>query len=1503
MSTPGNSHSLYSSLLGRRGLGRRGSPTAQSQTLRSSRKRLHLERLEDRLLMDGAGFVHTNPEPDPDSIVGVAGIEAQDDYVRASLGTQQLRIDVLKNDPLPEEAESLRIKSVSKTAKGATVSVSDDGKRIVYTPPEGGVTSDSFYYIVEDDTGELGKANVTVDRTRNSGEKLPTITRYTSRDRFSVLEDSSEQTLDVLANDRNFSDGEIIEVTSSNRGTVRIADDGKSLLYQPNAAETGYDSFQYTVRADNGDTAYASVRVRVQKPYQIVLDSEGYTRDFSRDIGTGPHRFDLLANDSLIGPTSETPRIVDVEVPGPAGQMRISEDGQSVIIEPAEGFLGNLAYSYTVRYGALAHQTVEGSGLLLIQNTFLAVDNWFAVDVDSDGATLDVLANDPTLQRYRGGSLLPEVTLGIVGVSAGDQNGVVTVSEDGKSLRYRPAAGFVGNETFSYTVEDSNGYRDSATVTVNVAEQLSDAGVPKFILPGELEQFLIDQAVERFKGGFGVTQRQYVGRQFLSPSWNYLNTGQVVAFDTRNVSLNASLNADRSGNSTDLGTNSETNTQEVGVDEADIVETDGHYVYTFSNGKLVIVDVSDPEDPQLVSYTAFDDRYEEMYLQGDRITLIQRGGGRNNPAIVTVLDIADRAQPIITERTEIAGRIIDSRAVGDRVFVAVSGLDLPPLESTLTQPAGEGDYYGYRTTETLDEYVARVRDTLLETALPTFQTFDAAGELIASGLVTDSTQIHKPIDATDNALLSLATFDVGDGNAGPDSATGIFASQASEVYMSGNSFYVLQNDAGGTTIFKFSIDDDGEASLAATGKVAGTLLNQFSVDEHEGRLRIVVTENRADETGRARRPNRILRQERGINNILVLEQDGAELNVVGRIDNLAPTETIKSVRFLGDQAYVVTARVIQRQVIDPLFVIDLSDPTDPQVTGALTIPGYSDYLHPVGEDYVIGIGRDSDEITGWIGPLQISLFFTGGEGDPTVVDQFTMVGAEQQFSEAWNDHRAVAYFAEEQVLTIPISWSESISKDTDDDGIADWWGTKSESAIWAFGVEVDGQGGGSLEVAGSVEHSSESASRWSRNSQSNPARRSVRVGENLITLSNDYLKINRLDDVSVQLSEVYLGTLPQNDQFTIEEDSQEVVLDVRANDRLGVDAEAPKIVSVSQPTRGNFYGGWGGVIGVNPGVITFGAAQPLQLSSLSVVGPVAGTVAAPWLGEPIGTVEIAEDGTSLIFTPRENFFGTATFTYTVFDEIRGEQQATVTVNVTNVPDPIEAVNDDFEVLPEAESTTLNVLANDLNPDQQGYYPRPYVIVSGFTNNSLISSDDVASSVWYRPSVNGLNIASVGPTDNGGVLEIDQWGTFLTYTPASGFIGLETFTYTVTNLQGETDVATVTVRVGDATTEQAFVLPNRMEQFPTNDSIELTQQDREQSFDSSHSESGVSKLNSVLLSAGRPQYRPSISTISLAVEMAWDSEADDLCDVCPLLDLETAELLAQELVSMPDNAPY
>lgn len=1316
-------------------------------------------------MLDGAGFVNTDPPEDPNSIVGVAGIEARDDGLTARRGVHQIRISPLGNDLLPEGSESLHIKSVSATRAGATVTITEDGKHLLYTAGEGGFGGyDNWYYIVETDDGKLGKANVTV---RSQAEKSTTTgysTNRTSEVSFYVLEDSPGQTLPVLGKERVNLGYTIIEVTSASQGIVRIADDGRSLWYRPNIGAQNYDSFEYKVERTDGRFYNALVRIHIAKPIQPI------TWPAELDYGVGVSETHSLF--TVRASTPEPPQVEILSADEYAGQFVVAPDSRSVTFTPNDDFAGTAEMRYQVRYGPADYQVVTGTRGFHVLKSTLIVDNYFNVKLDSGETQLDVLANDYSWHNRIHKSPLDFT---IAEASIGSSGGTIRVSDDGKTLYYQPAEGFVGEETFTHTVRASNGLTETAEVTVSVASLVNDSsGVPRFATDGELQQFLLDRAPRQFRWQFGTTVDRY------APGFEeqYRSLVYMYALD----------DMDGDGSTSSY---SETNTQVAGVDEADIVETDGRYVYTFTDGKLLIVDLADPSDPQLVSYTAFEGRFDQMYLQGDRMTLIRNGSryqyGEASHAGILVLDVSDRSQPRVLERTEIEGHISDSRAIGDRVHLVVRSNfklpqlggrwliepELPELEQQANRTAAnraravdadvdddsvyvfdylENNEYlsrsfgtpGVWKNETFDEYVERVTDELIPTGLTSYRTYDGDGKLIVEGQFNTATEVHKPL-AGEDVITTLVTFDAGDDAAGLVGTPSSFVSDyRTEVYMSSTSAYVFMSRGQQMTIYKLDLQADGSMPVVATGSIDGRLLNQYSIDEYDGKLRVATTETIFSTDPVRRRAT--------FNNVLILEQVGNQLHTIGEITNLAPTETIHSVRFMGEEAFVVTFRRV-----DPLFAIDLSDPTQPSVEGALKIPGFSNYLHPVAEGFIVGIGRDANEITGRLGDLQITLFDVRDLSDPKVADQVTLEGTSHVDSEAWRDHLAVSFFAEGGVLALPINWTETIELTGEEAEKYGRYRYENHSAIWTFEIDTADTENATITATGKVEHeAANNRYRWPTQpigwgvtnvwrgnlyDPGSPARRALRIGESLITVSNDFIKVHDLTDPSQEQGEIYLGELTENDSYTVREDRR-VSLDLLENDHLSSNGERLTIDSITQPTRG-------------------------------------------------GEVQVSRNGRRVIFTPTDNYTGYVNFTYTAIDEVRGEQTATVSLYVENTPDKPTANDDVFSINPDTQGTLINVRANDVNPDASIQIPYAISIID--CDCAYASLNDFAWNPHYNKR---LTITKLSTPDQGGSVELDPYGQ-LRYTPAEGFVGYETFRYTIQTQYGRRDTATVTIVVGDA----------------------------------------------------------------------------------------------------------
>lgn len=434
---------------------------------------------------------------------------------------------------------------------------------------------------------------------------------------------------------------------------------------------------------------------------------------------------------------------------------------------------------------------------------------------------------------------------------------------------------------------------------------------------------------------------------------------------------------------------STTNTQVKGIDEADIVKTDGKYLYYAGSNAVRIVkaDVGKLTEVSIIKLP--DEKYvQEIYLDNDRLILLgnrDESDGRYHimdgalmPAISSssvadisaeilpdnkmiypgyfrtfafadVYDVSDPGNPVLFKGHEMEGRYQSSRKSGDNVYLI-----------TNTGWNGGG-----------------VRPLMKDTA---------RGEKAVQVDISDIMVMPEP---PGQGYIVLSAIDITD-----DSRTEVEAVTAygATVYMNNTALYLAADDyCGKTNITKFSIDGMN-IGYAGSGSVSGSLLNQFSMDEFEGNLRVATTT-----------------WDKG-NNLFVL--DGS-LNVMGSVTGLAEGETIYSVRFMGDKGYVVTFRTM-----DPLFVFDLSDPTSPKVTGELKIPGFSNYLHPVGEDLILGIGMETRELferdamgretpVGFRqGGLKISLFDVSDMGKPEEIANY-IIGESGSYSEALYNHKAV----------------------------------------------------------------------------------------------------------------------------------------------------------------------------------------------------------------------------------------------------------------------------------------------------------------------------------------------------------------------------------------------------------------------------------------------------------------------------------------------------------------
>ncbi|HYD10318.1 MAG TPA: beta-propeller domain-containing protein [Acidimicrobiales bacterium] len=480
---------------------------------------------------------------------------------------------------------------------------------------------------------------------------------------------------------------------------------------------------------------------------------------------------------------------------------------------------------------------------------------------------------------------------------------------------------------------------------------------------------------------------------------------------------------------------SSTNVQEEGVDEPDLLKTDGDTAFIVSGSELHVVDITGSSPERIDTIDLDENASHELLLSGDRLAVLSQehqffaieGDVRaassfapygGSTTTVTYYDVSDPDDVDEVESVSFEGSSRSARMVGSVVRLVLQ-----------TEPTLPFTYPNESTPEAEHEAAQHnrevIEDATIEDWLPVYAEGDAEGEL-----VVDCTDVRTPELSSGLSTLSVVTFDIAGGIEPTSSAAVVGTGET--VYASRNRLYVTTGrwdwqqgalDSVVTTeVHGFDISDADETSYVASGSVPGYVLNQFSLSEHEGNLRIATTTEppwNGDETTPSE------------SQVTVLAERGGDLVEIGRVDGLGLDERIYAVRYFGDLAAVVTFRQV-----DPLFLIDLSDPTDPEVLGELKIPGYSAYLHPVGEDLLLGVGASADD-EGMVTGAQVSLFDISDRSNPEQVDTLSFANG---YSPVDHDHHAFLYWAATDLAVLPL----------------ETWSDTGSTFLGAVGIRVDG---------------------------------------------------------------------------------------------------------------------------------------------------------------------------------------------------------------------------------------------------------------------------------------------------------------------------------------------------------------------------------------------------------------------------------------------------------------
>ena len=534
-----------------------------------------------------------------------------------------------------------------------------------------------------------------------------------------------------------------------------------------------------------------------------------------------------------------------------------------------------------------------------------------------------------------------------------------------------------------------------------------------------------------------------------------------------------------------------TNVQEVGVDEGDIVETDGTYVYVANNDGVRIVSVADAD---VVAEPELPEGSHQMLLDGDRLVVVTSSWGGSPDTIVSLFDVADPTNPTLLRRSHLEGGVVATRSVeGVARLVITTSFDqrLP-----FVQP----DQFGLDEDSALARNKEIISESTVDDWLPRWFDEDVNGGFGSMAHVLPCESVAAPAEFAGLGLTWIGSIDVnGDGT--PVGSAGI-VSTGDTVYASTDNLYVATQNwdwqSGGvvplddetttpdsapdedpgpppTLIHQFRLDEGTAATYVASGMVEGRLLNQFAMSEYNGDLRVATTTDDGGGFG-----------DQSESTVFVLRPKGDELRQISSVGGLGKDEQIYAVRFIGDLAYVVTFRQI-----DPLYVIDLSDPTNPVEAGELKIPGYSAYLHPVGDGLLLGVGQDATD-EGRTTGTQLSLFDVSDPANPQRISTLAIGG----YSEVEWDHKAFLFWPADGTIVLPVSpgWNDC---GNDDDCLAKDLVGASGGAVVA---ELDGR---ELVARGVISHSSRNRSTcW------NPLQRSIAIGDELVTIGLDQMKFS-----------------------------------------------------------------------------------------------------------------------------------------------------------------------------------------------------------------------------------------------------------------------------------------------------------------------------------------------------------------------------------------------------------
>jgi len=712
---------------------------------------------------------------------------------------------------------------------------------------------------------------------------------------------------------------------------------------------------------------------------------------------------------------------------------------------------------------------------------------------------------------------------------------------------------------------------EKPTSTLGTAQQPLEALIPLQGC-GEVESYLRDRLVSDMNRNIDLTieeikKNEYGGCYYGSRG------GYEDANAPPSPSAGAGGSSSSSGSSGSSGTSggqatstSKTNNQVAGVDEADFIKNDNKYLYVVSNKAFRIVQAWPAQTAAQIAKIPIEGEPRKLFVEGDRALVYVavtppnpnpnpsgsssssssgssgsssgssgRGectygydcvpSGDGTATKVLVFDITNRAAPTKLREIDLSGSLLSARRIGNAVHTVVVDTSgrvddvkyYPEYSADSCDPKADKDTQKAQMIKVWEDLraknLAAIASTNILEKLPTVKEGGALAIPACGGY-------FRPNIAEGTTFTSVVSLDLGTNAGNINSATvvsdpGVVMASETGLYMSvphtrspGMPWYGggMEGEEQASTVHKFRVGATPSLTgYEASGIVKGRVLNQFALDEWQSNLRVATT------TGHA--PS-----EKTHSTLSILERKDKSLAVIGKVDNIAPTEDIRSVRFDGSRGFVVTFKKT-----DPLYVFDLGNPFAPSIAGELKIPGFSTYMHMMDAQHLLTIGYDAADqgSFAWFTGVMLQIFDVSDMKNPMLTHK-EIIGTRGSSSEALNNHLAFNYYAPKNLLALPMTVCEGGNTG------GGYGTTMTFSGLKVYDVTT----GAGFHLKGQVTHPNTTASssnpddnagcrNWRKNAYS-AVKRSVIMDDFVYSVSDRRVKVNALGNLNTDIAVVSL---------------------------------------------------------------------------------------------------------------------------------------------------------------------------------------------------------------------------------------------------------------------------------------------------------------------------------------------------------------------------------------------